>query len=181
MLFTDYGVSGLVVLDLSRDASLRLAEGEHCELTIDLMPYWSKQRLGKMLSDRIDPRRNLPLGLWLEGVLHRKLVSIVLEASGVRCAGERDLNRKTIRRLVYAIKHLTLPIRKTRDFRYAEVATGGIELGDIDPERMESRIIPGLYFAGEILDVDGDRGGFNFHWAWSTGIRAGKSVKSFRA
>ncbi|WP_292664555.1 NAD(P)/FAD-dependent oxidoreductase [Nitratifractor sp.] len=177
LLFTDYGVSGLAVLDLSREASLRLADWEPCELSIDLMPHWSKERLDKRLSDRIDTERNLPLDLWLEGVFHRKLVPIILEISRIRIQGEKDLTRKTIRQLVYTIKHLKLPIEKTRDFRYAEVATGGIDLAEINPERMESRKIPGLYFAGEILDVDGDRGGFNFHWAWSSGIRVGNAVR----
>ncbi len=178
LLFTDYGVSGLAVLDLSREASLRLAEWEPCELSIDLMPNWSKERLNKLLTARIDPERNLPLELWLEGVLHRKLVPIILKIAGIKTASERDLNRKMIGRLVYTIKHLKLPIQQTRDFRYAEVAAGGIDLAEIDPERMESRKVPGLYFAGEILDVDGDRGGFNFHWAWTTGMRAGMSVRS---
>ena len=176
LLFTDYGVSGLAVLDLSREASLRLAQWEPCELSIDLMPRRSKERLEKLLGDRIDPRRDLPLDLWLEGVLHRKLVPLILEISAIRAEREKQLNRKTIRQLVYAIKHLRLPIEKTRDFRYAEVAAGGIDLAEIDPEKMESRKIPGLFFAGEILDVDGDRGGFNFHWAWSSGIRAGNAV-----
>ncbi len=178
LLFTDYGVSGLAVLDLSREASLRLAEWESCELSVDLTPKWSKERLSKLLTERIDPERDLSLELWLEGVLHRKLVPIILEIAGIRTATEKDLNRKRIGRLVYTIKHLKLPIQKTRDFRYAEVATGGIDLAEIDPERMESRKLPGLYFAGEILDVDGDRGGFNFHWAWTTGMRAGESVRS---
>ena len=178
LLFTDYGVSGLAVLDLSREASLRLAEWEPCELSIDLMPGWSKERLSKLLTERIDPDRDLPLDLWLEGVLHRKLVPVILKITGIRIGSEKQLNRKIIRQLLYTIKNLKLPIRQTRDFRYAEVATGGIDLAEVDPERMESRKVPGLYFAGEILDVDGDRGGFNFHWAWSTGIRAGMSVKS---
>jgi predicted Rossmann fold flavoprotein len=178
LLFTDYGVSGLAVLDLSREASLRLAEWESCELSIDLIPGWGKERLGKLLTDRIDPERNLPLDLWLEGILHRRLVPILLEISGIGIQSEKQLNRKTVRQLVYTIKHLKLPILKTRDFRYAEVAAGGIDLTEIDPERMESQKVSGLYFAGEILDVDGDRGGFNFHWAWTTGMRAGRSVRS---
>jgi predicted Rossmann fold flavoprotein len=177
LLFTDYGVSGLAVLDLSREASLRLAEWEPCDLLIDLMPGRSRERLTTLLTERIDPERKLPLDLWLEGVLHRKLVPLILEMSGLDLKDESKLNRKSLGRLVYAIKNLRLAVTQTRDFRYAEVATGGIDVSQVDPESMESRLIPGLYFAGELLDVDGDRGGFNFHWAWTSGIRAGLAVE----
>ncbi len=178
LLFTDYGVSGLAILDLSREASLRMAEWEPCELRIDLFPRQSKERLTKLLQKRIDPQRNLPIDLWLEGILHRKLVPILLERSGVRSRSEGDLGRKQIGQLVYPMKNLSLSLSQSRDFRYAEVATGGIDVAEVNPQTMESRIVPGLHFAGEILDVDGDRGGFNFHWAWTSGIRAGMAMVS---
>ncbi len=177
LLFTDYGVSGLAVLDLSREASLRLHEWEYCELRIDLLPRYSRERLENLLLARIDPRRNLPLSLWLEGILHPKLVSVILEETKLTLQSEALLHRKAIKKLVYTLKNLRLPLSGARDFRYAEVATGGIDVSEVDPETMESKLIPGLYFAGEILDVDGDRGGFNFHWAWTTGIRAGKKLR----
>ena len=172
LLFTDYGVSGLAVLDISREVSLRLAAWEYCELRIDLLPRLSKERLEDLLLKRIDPDRNLPLELWLEGVLHPKLVPVVLERARIGAESEVSLRRKSVKKIVYTLKHLTLPISGVRDFRYAEVATGGVDVTQIDPETMASRLIPGLHFAGEILDVDGNRGGFNFHWAWTTGMRA---------
>jgi len=173
LLFTNYGVSGLAALDISREASLRLAEWEYCELTIDLFPRFSRERLERLLLERIDRDRNLPLPLWLEGVLHPKLIPVVLERVKTEAENEASLHRKAVKKLVYTLKHLALPLSGVRDFRYAEVATGGIDVAEVDPETMESRSVPGLYFAGEILDVDGDRGGFNFHWAWTTGMRAG--------
>ncbi|WP_457607413.1 NAD(P)/FAD-dependent oxidoreductase [Nitratifractor sp.] len=173
LLFTDYGVSGLAILDLSRAVSLRLAAWEYCELSIDLFPEFGKEKLASFLRNRIDTERNLPLPLWLEGILHRKLVPVVLADAGFGGNEREDsLDRKKIGRLVYACKNLSLTISSTRDFRYAEVATGGIDVADVNPKTMESSLIPGLHFAGEILDVDGDRGGFNFHWAWVTGMRA---------
>ena len=176
LLFTDYGVSGLAVLDLSREASLRLAEWEPCELSVDLFPSYGKERLTGLLTERIDPERDLPLDLWLEGVLHRKLVPVILERTGTLPSTERQLTRKTIRQLVYTLKRLSLAVTAVREFRYAEVATGGVDVGGVDPVTMESKLLPGLFFAGEILDVDGDRGGFNFHWAWTTGMRAGEAM-----
>ncbi len=177
LLFTDYGVSGLAVLDLSREISLRLAAGKTCELSIDLKPSWSKERLNALLRQRIDKQRRLPLIQWLEGVLHRKIAPIILEKSNLNIYDESQLERKAIGRLVYTIKNLRLKIAQTRNFRYAEVATGGVDVSQVDPKTMESRLVKGLYFAGEILDVAGDRGGFNFHWAWTSGIRAGLCIR----
>jgi len=173
LLFTDYGVSGLAVLDISREVSLRLAAWESCELNIDLLPRLSREKLEHLLLGRIDAERNLPLVLWLEGILHPKLVPIILERAKLGAGSEASLHRKALKKLVYTLKHLTLPVSAVRDFRYAEVATGGIDVRDVNPRTMESLKTPGLYFAGEILDVDGDRGGFNFHWAWTTGMKAG--------
>ena len=178
ILFTEYGISGLAVLDLSRETSLRLADWEPCELWIDLFPRMSREKLTQLLTKRVEPKRNLPVDLWLEGVLHRKLVPVILEKSGIKVGEEKELNRKTIGRIVYSLKNLKLSVSRTRDFRYAEVACGGIDVSDLNPVTMESKLVSGLYFAGEILDVVGDRGGFNFHWAWTTGMRAGMSVGS---
>ena len=174
LLFTDYGISGLAALDISREVSLRLAAWEYCELKIDLLPRLSREKLEHLLLKRVDADRRLPLELWLEGVLHPKLVSVILERARSDAENEAFLHRKAVKKIVYTIKHLSLPISGVRDFRYAEVATGGVDVSQIDAETMASRVVPGLYFAGEILDVDGDRGGFNFHWAWTTGMRAGR-------
>ena len=75
------------------------------------------------------------------------------------------------------MKNLKLSSNDTKGFKGAEVATGGVNTAEVDPQTMESKLIPNLYFAGEILDVDGDRGGFNFHFAWVSGLRAGKAIK----
>jgi predicted flavoprotein YhiN len=80
-------------------------------------------------------------------------------------------------KLVYSIKNLKLSINDTKGFKGAEVATGGVNTIEINPQTMESKLVPNLYFAGEILDVDGDRGGFNFHFAWVSGLRAGNNIK----
>jgi predicted flavoprotein YhiN len=99
-----------------------------------------------------------------------------LKQSGAKAATEGELNRKEIGKLVYALKNLKLSIHDTKGFEGAEVATGGIDTMEVDPFSMESKLIDNLYFAGEILDVDGDRGGFNFHFAWASGMRAAKAI-----
>ena len=174
LLFTDYGISGLAILDLSREVSTRLAEHAWCELRLDLLPAYPKEKLTALLLKRINPQSRKPLLLWFEGILHKKLARALLSQIRCRAQTETELNRKSINTLVHAIKNLPLPIHDTRGFESAEVATGGIDTREVDPTTMESRIVPGLYFAGEILDVDGDRGGFNLHFAWVSGIRAGK-------
>ena len=173
LLFTNYGISGLAILDLSREVSTRLANFDYCELSLDLMPELSKEKLTNLLLDNIQHESQKPIELWLQGVMHKKLISILLEQSKSKVTVERQLNRKEVNKLVHTIKNLKLSINDTKGFNGAEVATGGINTAEINPQTMESKRIPNLFFAGEILDVDGDRGGFNFHFAWVSGMRVG--------
>lgn len=173
LLFTNYGISGLAILDLSREVSTRLATFDYCELSLDLMPEFNKEKLTNLLQNRINQESEKPLSLWLQGIINKKLIPIILEQSKCKVRIEDHLNRKEINKLVHAIKNLKLSINDTKGFQGAEVATGGIDTKEINPQTMESKLVPNLYFAGEILDVDGDRGGFNFHFAWASGIRAG--------
>jgi len=143
---------------------------------MDLMPQLSKEKLTNLLLGRIENKSAKSLSLWLQGVLNKKLIPIILEQSKCNAATESDLNRKEVSKLVYAIKNFKLSINDTKGFKGAEVATGGIDTTQVDPKRMESKLVPNLYFAGEILDVDGDRGGFNFHFAWVSGLRLGEAL-----
>ena len=172
LLFTNYGISGLAILDLSREVSTRLANFDYCELNLDLMPELSKEKLTNLLLSHIGEGSEKPLNLWLQGVIHKKLIPTIIKQSKCKAREEGNLNRKEINKLVHAIKNLKLSINDTKGFQGAEVATGGIDTTEINPQTMESKLVPNLFFAGEILDVDGDRGGFNFHFAWVTGMRA---------
>ena len=176
LLFTNYGISGLAILDLSREVSTRLAAFDYCELSLDFIPTYSKEQLTNLLLRRIQKESEKPIELWLQGVINKKLIKIILERSKCKSRVEGTLNRKEVNKLVHSIKNLKLSINDTKGFQGAEVATGGVNTAEVDPHTMASKIVPGLYFAGEILDVDGDRGGFNFHFAWVSGIRAGKAL-----
>ena len=90
-----------------------------------------------------------------------------------------ELTRDDRRRLVHALVEWPLPVTDTRGYNFAEVTSGGVELTEIDPSTMESRVCPGLFLVGEILDVDGRIGGFNFQWAWSSAYLAGRSLGDF--
>ncbi len=174
LLFTNYGISGLAILDLSHEVSTRLASFDYCELSLDLMPEISKEKLTNLLLARVKTESEKPLALWLQGIINKKLIPIILEQSKCKVSVEEQLNRKEINKLVHAIKNLKLNINDTKGFAGAEVATGGIDTTEVNAQTMESKLIPNLFFVGEILDVDGDRGGFNFHFAWVSGLRAGK-------
>jgi predicted Rossmann fold flavoprotein len=137
------------------------------------MPSFSKEKLTNLLLGRIDKESPKPILLWLQGIMHRKLAKIILSHSKCRSKTEGELNRKEINALVHTIKNLKLSISDTKGFAHAEVSTGGIATTEVDPRTMASKLVPNLYFAGEVLDVDGDRGGFNFHFAWVSGIRSG--------
>ncbi len=176
LLFTNYGISGLAILDLSREVSTRLANFNYCELHLDLMPELSKEKLINLLLKRVQKGSEKSLILWLQGIINKKLIAIIVEQSKCKAKIENDLNRKEIGKLVYAIKNLKLSINDTKGFKGAEVSTGGIDTTEVNPQTMESKIVPNLFFAGEILDVDGDRGGFNFHFAWVTGMRVNKPL-----
>jgi hypothetical protein len=175
LLFTDYGISGLAILDLSREVSVRLANFEYCELSLDLMPELNKEKLTNLLQNRINTSSDKPIELWLQGVINKKLIKAILQQAKCTVKMQKELNRKEVGKIVYAMKNLKLSISDTKGFKNAEVATGGVNTTEVNPSTMESRIVPNLYFAGEILDVDGDRGGFNFHFAWVSGMKAGKS------
>jgi len=176
LLFTNYGISGLAILDLSREVSTRLANFDYCELSLDLIPTLSKEKLTNLLLGRVQKGSEKPIELWLQGVINKKLIKIILKQSKCKSRIESDLNRKEINKLVHTIKNLKLSINNTKGFKGAEVATGGIDTTEVNPQTMESKLVPNLYFAGEILDVDGDRGGFNFHFAWVCGLRVGDST-----
>jgi len=171
ILFTNYGISGLAILDISRDVSLELANYSYCELSIDLMPNYTKEILLKMFLSHIN--NNKAIEIWLNGFINKKLIPIILEQSKCKIKESKNLNRKEIIKIIYSIKNFKLSISETRGFKGAEVAIGGVDTKEVNPITMESKIVKNLYLAGEILDIDGDRGGFNFHFAWVSAMRVG--------
>ena len=171
VLFTDYGVSGLAILDISRFVSMHLAQFAYCQLQIDIMPHISKDKLTHMLLSCIDKNSQKPLWLYLNGFINHKLAKAIIQHSKTKIKYEKELNRKEIAKIVYSIKNFSLDIEDTRGFDRAEVVAGGVDTTYINPKNLESKLIPNLHFLGEVLDVDGDRGGYNLHFAWVCGMR----------
>ncbi len=174
LLFTDYGLSGLSILDISREASFALLKEKSVFIQIDLLPSISLSSLRNILKKKSKKFKNKPLSLWLNGMLHKKIVLSLIEK--LKFNKERTLTTKEIHALSYAIKNLRIEIKDTKGIKSAEVMAGGVDCTQIDPKTMESKLHKGLYFIGEVLDVDADRGGYNLHWAFASGYIAGTSL-----
>jgi predicted Rossmann fold flavoprotein len=154
MLFTHFGISGPVVLDISR----HWIASQPATLAANLLPGETFESVDALLVDSARSVRNrLPARLW------------DLLAADVPARPSREQRRALARALV----ELELPVTGDRGFNYAEVTAGGVPLSEVNVSAMESRVCPGLYLCGEILDVDGKIGGYNFQWAWATGRLAG--------
>jgi len=175
MLFTHFGLSGPSILDISRAAAHRVGS-EPLVLQLDLVPSISREELDSRVQAMSRQGRREVVTL-LPAELPRRLAECVVSVAAIPANRiGPDLSRAERHRLVSALKGLSLPIVGTLGFEKAEVTSGGVALDDVDPKTLESRLVPGLYFAGEVLDLDGLIGGYNFQAAWSTGWLAGESA-----
>jgi predicted Rossmann fold flavoprotein len=177
-LFTDSGISGPPVLQLSRSAAVSLQRKQAPRIVLDLFPGLSLDALDGALEVRFRRQGLKSLADGLVGLLNKRLIPVVLSAAGIDYqallgAEIASAARKALARL---LKNWSLEISGTMPWPEAQVTAGGVDLRDVDPETLESKLVPGLYFCGEILDVDGDCGGFNLQWAWSSGWIAGQSA-----
>lgn len=157
---TDYGISGIPVFQVSRYAVQALQEGKTVTLSIDFLPEIKEEEAEPFLQERqrLAPYQDAGRGEHLLGCFPDKLVRVL--------SRENDL--------VHAIKHFSFQVLGGMDFKQAQVCAGGIDTTQVNPETMESLLHKGLYFAGEVLDIDGTCGGYNLQWAWSSGYTAGK-------
>ncbi len=173
MLFTHYGVSGPLVLSAS--AHMRHFHQKTYLLRIDLKPALDEQTLDRRLLADFEKHLNSDFINALGELLPQKLIPVYIERSGVppRCK-VHSITREQRRELVHLLKHFTIPIRGPRGVEEAIVTSGGVRTAEVNPSTMESKLIHGLYFAGEVLDVDAYTGGFNLQIAWSTGFVAGQ-------
>ena len=175
MLFTHYGVSGPLVLSASSFLGKRKGE-EELLLTVDLKPALSEEQLDKRILRDFEENLNRQFKNALNGLYPSKLISVMIERSGIDPEKKvHEITRQERRRLSELTKAFTLHVREKRGFDEAVITQGGVSVKEINPSTMESRLVRGLYFAGEVLDLDGLTGGFNLQIAWSTGYLAGIS------
>ncbi len=174
ILFTNYGISGSAVLDISRVVSHSLLFKRALHVKIDLLPEFSKEQLKNLLKKRLKHSNGKSVALWLDGFINSKLARFIEKSLHVKCAD--NLNNKEFTKLVYALKNLTLHVEDTKGFKSAEVTAGGVSTDEIDFQTMESKLQRGLFFSGEVVDIDADCGGYNLHWAWASGMSAGNNI-----
>ena len=167
--FTEYGLSGPVIFEISRDACQGAGQWL-CRL--DLLPGTSDKELYQELERR--RTTGLPAQELLTGILHNRLGRVVAKAAGLSLNGlVSELTDCELQQVCAAVKSFDVPLTEPLGMDSAQVTAGGILTEDFIPDTMESKLVPGLYACGEVLDVDGDCGGFNLQWAWSSGRCAG--------
>lgn len=176
MLFTHYGVSGPLMLSASSVIGKKLQE-KNLQLVIDLKPALTIEQLDQRVLRDFEENRNKQFKNAVGKLFPSKLIPIMLELSGIDPDKKVNLISKEERqRFVTLIKNFTMTITGLRDFNEAIITQGGITVKEINPATMESKIVSGLYFVGEVLDLDALTGGFNLQIAWSTGYAAGNSI-----
>lgn len=179
MLFTHFGVSGPLVLSAS--AHLRRWDRESYRLVIDLKPALDEQKLdGRILRDLAE-NPNRGADRIVAGLVHRSMVPVVLRRCGLPAEKKANsVTREERHALVQLLKHFEISVTGPRPVREAIVTSGGVKVGEVQPATMESKRTHGLFFAGEILDVDAYTGGFNLQIAWATGHCAGGCAAEYR-
>jgi predicted Rossmann fold flavoprotein len=180
ILFTNYGISGSAVLDISSAASRALFYEQKVFVIIDLTPNFSKEQLENLLQKRVKYANEKPLTLWLEGIVNKKLAPFIVHSAELpkQITAASMLGAKEIKKLCYTLKHIKLHVSGTKGFQSAEVTAGGVDVEDINPKTFESKLVKNLYFSGEVLDIDGDCGGYNLHFAWASGFVVGQEVQA---
>lgn len=174
MLFTHFGLSGPIILQLSRAAAEGLHRKEAVEIRINLKPDLSAAELDALLLGRIQEAPKAQLSTLVKDDLPRSVVGPFLEVAGLDAQKKvSELSRGDRQRLAEAMRAWRFEVTGWHSFEVAEVTAGGVDIREVDPRTFESRLVSGLYWAGEVLDVDGYVGGFNFQAAWSTGHAAG--------
>lgn len=194
--WTKYGISGIVVFQLSRFVATS-KQPRQLAFSLDFLPDFESERIKSLLADRAVQIPNEKASVLLAGLLHEKLIPVILkEADRILSAIQenkqsepkkkkvRSLTKYTcaelkelqIAALLQAVKQFPLAITGTKDFEQCQVCSGGVDAQELNPQTLESRLHPGLYFAGELVDVDGPCGGYNLQWAWSSGYAAGTAA-----
>lgn len=177
--FTDYGLAGPPILQISRQASVHLAKGETVSVVIDLMPGRTEEEVVDFLDMHWGIFGHRTVADSFIGILHKKLTPVLLKEAGIDkqpyllC---QDLSWRAKAVFYRILKAWEFKVTDTNGFAHAQTTAGGIDTADIIEGTLESKLVPGLYFAGEVMDVDGDFGGYNLQWAWSSGYVAAMAL-----
>ena len=175
ILFTDYGISGPPILQISRKVIEELNKKNKPYISIDMFPHYTKLKLYEILEERFGRIGHKTIEESMIGFINKKLIPVVFYEAGFdnlnRLCGK--LNKKEIYIIIDILKEWKFEATGHNSWSQAQSTAGGVKLTEVNPKTLESLKVKGLYFAGEVLDVDGDCGGFNLQWAWSSGYTAG--------
>ncbi len=177
VLFTAYGVSGFAILDISQRAVLALTQFYDVELRVNFFPKTSINDLANQIQTLF---KNLPKQKAVDiltGLISNKIAPILLEICKIDINTKADdINTKQIKSLAHQLNSWRLKVVDTQGFSHAEASGGGVRTCEVDNKTFESKLIKNLFFAGEVLDIVGNRGGYNLHFAWASGYLVGKNL-----
>lgn len=178
ILFANYGVSGPPILQISRIAGDLMNRGKEAQLRITIVDTMSRDELRNLLNQRFQNSPGKPIDFSLVGLVNKRLIPVLLREADIddirRPAASLSAREK--QGIADILTDWRFKIRGTRGWSSAQVTAGGVDTAEVDPNTMESKLVQGLFLAGEILDIDGQCGGFNLQWAWSSGYIAGQNA-----
>ena len=182
MLFTHFGVSGPLIISASSYVGKKFMDknGQKKELTleIDLKPALTEEQLDQRVLRDFEENHNRQFKNAITKLFPTKLIPVMLEFGGIDPEKKvNSIEKEERKKFVHLIKHFRMTLTGLRDYPEAIITKGGVNVKEIDPGTMESKLVKGLYFAGEVLDLDALTGGFNLQIAWSTGYAAGNAIQ----
>lgn len=176
---TDYGISGIPVMQISGMAARLLESKQRVFVQIDFLPEFSDSAFSDEIKRRMKEDRSQMLGDLFLGLVHKKILDLLLAEKGLQAEMKaRRIDDAGIRQILQSMREYTLEVIQVKSFKQAQVTSGGIPLEETDAD-FQSRLQPGLFFAGEVLDVDGRCGGYNLQWAFATGYIAGLAAAHY--
>lgn len=178
---TNYGISGIVSFQCSLIASQYLHEKKELEILIDFVPFLNREQWIDLVKKQFSEKTYLNHKSKLAGFISDKLANAFLLDQGIVPESKKELTTEQIEELALRLKQFRVQITDTKGFDECQVCLGGVSLEEVNPQTMMSRLCPGLFFAGEVLDVAGQCGGYNLQWAWSSGVVAGTRAGQFQS
>lgn len=179
ILFTDYGISGPPILQLSRTASYALSKGKKTSVRVTIMYTMKKEEIENFFETHFALFSHRSIHDSFIGIINKKLIPTLLKEAGITDIHKAcwDLDYREKKNLYKLLTSWEFKVTDTNGFTNAQVTAGGVDTLEVNSETMESKLVPNLYFTGEVLDVDGDCGGFNLQWAWSSAYVAAQALR----
>jgi hypothetical protein len=178
---TEFGISGIPVFEVSRFATRALKEGKIVYATLDFAPQLTESELKALMKERFHTYGNdKTCAEALNGFFHKKLNDVLLEIA--RLSPEKRATSATdaeLERLCRVMQAFCVDVTGSKGFDSAQVCAGGVRTDELDAHSLESKLVSGLYFAGEVIDIDGTCGGYNLQWAWSSGVVAARHAAEY--